>query len=423
MHRYRLWLLAGSAWFLLLVVLANASWVYASAIVLTFNPNAREGGMGETGNAVFWGDVPNYWANPALLGYQRGLGFQSDRSTVAPGLADNIEYRTDRLTVAAYGIGMFFGGLPFSLLKGYELDMGEQEGRDEQGNPTGLFESWQRVRAWGIGVSAAELIYGFFRDPDEEGPGPFRYGDVALGFVYKKYEDQMAPDAVLQDRTLNTKAYTYDYGLLLRLSPYNSVDYPRGDWGLDRTLDVVCGGLRFDFGFGLSVLNARETWLESDDQRDPLPKEHRHGWSIYLATGVTGALRDGLRAERWGWLADALTPLLAWGITEDRALPGIRWDDAGSDYVYEKADKGEERKYSGWELSLANLFHLRRGHLSRPPADVDGDTSGWGLGFHFGRYGSIRYDEATIPQPRGLPDVERRSWSLVIDVQAIWEGR
>ena len=71
-----------------------------------------------------------------------------------------------------------------------------------------------------------------------------------------------------------------------------------------------------------------------------------------------------------------------------------------------------EETGSGWELGLANIFYLRRGHYEAPYVPLEGDTEGWGLNFQLGRMGGVRYDKATVPSAEGLPDEERETWSV-----------
>ena len=43
-------------------------------------PSVRSSGMGFASNAVFWGGDPDYWSNPALLGYHDGIRYEHGTS-------------------------------------------------------------------------------------------------------------------------------------------------------------------------------------------------------------------------------------------------------------------------------------------------------------------------------------------------------
>jgi hypothetical protein len=398
----------------------------AGGIALTYNPSARSAGMGKTGAAVFWGDGPNYWANPALLGYHRGINFEHTGYELATGLADDIFLEADRLTLGFYGVGLSFAGKPFSLLPGYKLDLGEQVVTDETGQVGETFESWMEVKSLSLGVNIAEVLGSETSASSGGVPGLGRFYNGAIGFSYKDYEDRLAPDSVLQDCCGSRgEASTYDYGFLVILSPYNSVDFPNSQSGLDQNLDTICGGIRFDFTYGYSVLNAKEEWIEhaDSDSRDPMPKMYRSEWAVHAVTGLPGSFRDALYQSGRGWLAESLSPLVSIGYSSGSMVPGISWDTQRQDYVFEK-DETEKEEFSGWELSFANIFFLRRGHHKSDAKDIDDDTTGWGIGIHLGKGAGFRYDQGKVPQATGLPDLTYKSWIVFFNVtklKAIWD--
>ncbi len=393
----------------------------AGAIILALNPSARAAGMGQTGTAVFWGDSPNHWANPALLGHHRGLGYQRSEFPLAVGLADDISFEAERWTLGVAGFGLLVAGKPSSSWGGYELDMGEQSITDENGEVIGTFESWMKVQAWGVGFSLAEFADTIAKSEGRAEPGLSRYVDFAAGFTYKNFQDQVVPDEVLQDPSISgsAQANTYDYGFFLRISPLNMIGRVPEPASFAEVLDQLCGGLRLDLSAGLAVLNTKEEYLVrgDSDQADPLPKMHRHGWAARLATGFPAVTSDYWREYGLGWLVDSLTPLVSFGWSVDEMHPGIVWDSEQQRYVYERDEKVAE-KYRGWELSIANIYHVRRGHTRVPAGDIDGDTEGWGWGFHLGDVFGFRYDKATVPQASGLPPVTRESWTVFLDFSA-----
>jgi hypothetical protein len=73
---------------------------------------------------------------------------------------------------------------------------------------------------------------------------------------------------------------------------------------------------------------------------------------------------------------------------------------------------------------VANLFSYRNGHYEDPLGEIDGDTSGWGVGLPIGRFGGLRYDHGTIPQASnsGLSDVKRDAVSGWVDPLELWRA-
>jgi len=246
-------------------------------------------------------------------------------------------------------------------------------------------------------------------------PGFLSRLDLAGGIVWKEIEDELAPDQLLQDMQGGSgHARSHDLGLQVG---YRIID----SRGRDRSPLADFGGMMLAVSAGLSTLNAGDDGIVhiDADQSDPLPKMHVQGWALRFETGLPPDWRTAFRTSGHAWLGDALVPLFSFTYTRQRIEPGILWDEELDEYVYERdsCDCNAETGW-GWEIGLANVFHLRRGHLDGTGL-IEGDTRGWGLHLPFGRWGGLRYDQATVPQAPGLVDVTRESAGFWIDVFAL----
>ncbi len=121
-------------------------------------------------------------------------------------------------------------------------------------------------------------------------------------------------------------------------------------------------------------------------------------------------------------LADSLTPLVSFSYSEQLLAPGIVWneetqtyDDVDYAFGFSDVDPYDVESW-GWELSVANIWYVRKGHVKYEVADIDGDTEGSGIGFRLGNLGGVRWDKATVPQATGLPSVERESFTAWVDL-------
>ena len=95
----------------------------------------------------------------------------------------------------------------------------------------------------------------------------------------------------------------------------------------------------------------------------------------------------------------ALLPSLAHGPTvADQLAPAAAQLMRHSTTRNQHTKTKHEEKGDGWELGVANLFYVRRGHVEALYGDIDGDTKGWGLNVQAGRIGGFRYDRAEVPQ-------------------------
>jgi hypothetical protein len=375
----------------------------AGAIALQFNTSVRAEGMGGAGIAVPWGGDVNNWANPALLAFRPGVRYDRMESQLVPDLADEIFIHSNQVTVGAYGVGLLFAQGP---MDGVFLDMGNQISTNDDGTQGPTFDSWMKAQYHGIGVNLTHVIAAL---NNEQIPDILQRLDVSGGIVWKEFEDMLAPDYVLQDaQGGSSTARCHDLGLL---ASYRFIDSRgHGDGALS-----FLGGLMLAASAGISTLNTGGDFIVhvDADQADPLPKMHVKGWAVHAETGFPAKWES----RDHSWLAEALTPLFSVTYSRQRIQPGITWVEADHDYVYGLDDDEVETGW-GYEIGIANVLHVRRGHL-HGTGQIDGKTRGWGLHIPFGRYGGLRYDKATVPQATGLCDVTRESAGFWIDVYAL----
>ena len=123
----------------------------AGAIILGFQPSVRASGMGGGGVATHWGgDVP-VWSNPGLLGYRTGIRYSNQDAEVASGLADDMGFTDESLTIGLAGVTLLLGREPVA---GSYLDMGTQQAINEEGDVIGEFSSWESAERTGVGMPA-----------------------------------------------------------------------------------------------------------------------------------------------------------------------------------------------------------------------------------------------------------------------------
>jgi hypothetical protein len=370
------------------VLSARDARAQGAARSLDIDASIRFAGAGGACNAVFWGGDPNDWANPALLGYHRGVRYSHGNTQLVPGIG-HVFFKTDRLTVGMGGVGVLLPG----NLTGFGttlLDYGLSEGTDEQGNPTGTFRSFEKIRAWGIGVSLSELLASAARMAGAEPPAFLRYADVAAGYGDKHVVVHLGPGLGGQSET-NAR----DFGVLVRATPIDGIDHH------DEVVDLP---VRLDLSYGYSILNYNDAFLTfiNEDLASPTSRIFRNGYAARAALG----LPEWLGEKHGGWLGRSLTPLVSVSFASDKEH--IQAGDGGSEY---------DVKRWGGELEAANILTLRTGHVTDRLGDIVGKTSGFGLGFRLGDLAGFRHDWASIPQARnsGLPRVKRRGFTAYVD--------
>lgn len=259
----------------------------AGAISLTFPIGARYNALGEAGTALSQ-DVTAMWWNPGGLAFLPQRPEQHDiqimQSSLAAGLADDIS-----LYWAGYAMPMGkHGSLGFALTY---LDMGTQQGTDENGDPTGDFNSYEFAFTTTYGVQVSRTL--------------------GIGLGVKYFQDKLAPD--------------------------NSIQDPRGggsgdSFGVDLGLLWKVPTIRSNIGLAVCNLGPDITHVDQD-QSDPMPRK-----------ATLGIAFSAYHSEAMGLLlvSDYLVPLYKWqeddygfGLETDQAVfgAGLEWNYLRSLFV------------------------------------------------------------------------------------------
>jgi hypothetical protein len=374
---------------------AQAALILSGATSLYIPTSVRSAGMAGASLAAFWGDEPDYWANPALLGYERGLHYQYSYRQLVPSLANDIFIKNERIDVGAYGVGLGFSGLPEHRLGRTLLDFGSSEGQSDH--------SFEAVHSWALGVNLVEVGENALQLVTRRAPSIFRHAEISLGYSTKKVRVHLAPAGSFAAGDDGT-AEAHDRGLVVRLTPYNSLE-GTSEAGASPPLRR----LRLDLGYGRSIQNspdARVTFGGSATQQ-PIARVTGQAFAAHISVGLFSGLREGLKSEGLGWLAHVIGPCLT---------SGLEWDRR-----HESVDGEESRAMDafGLEIGLANILTLRAGHVHEPDFEVDGWSRGWGLGLRFGDVAGFRFDRAEVPQASDLPKVKPKGFTAFLDGVAL----
>jgi len=243
-----------------------------------------------------------------------------------------------------------------------------------------------------------------------------QYLSLAVGFVWSKFEDQLAGDNYLQDgHDGRASGHNTSKGFLVRVTPLNSTS----QGGL---MDNGVFGLKGGAAYGMSLINDSCEFIHHLDAShgDPYPRTYLRGWSANFELNWADNFSRGNQDKFLKLLLGIVDPLFSFTYADQVSEPGYVW--SGNGYVYQRDTSGfHEEIGNGWEMGFGNVYYVRQGHSKAEYGDIDGDTEGWGLNLQLGRLGGYRYDWARVPQARGLPSVEREGWSIWVDPVAIVE--
>ena len=363
-----------------------------------YDASIRAAGMGRVGSAVFWDGDPNQWVNPALLPYHQGIGYEHGTTQLVPDLASDIYFTSDQITLAGWGIGISIGGWPVEEIGGNDLDYGEFDVTDPDGNVIAEVNLVERINAIGIGVSVFQAAENIGRELGWDLPAISRFADVSLGHTWKTWNIEGAEAFGLQT---TGETELKDWGLLARVTPYNGIDHP-GMWpGLESLV-----GARVDVSYAISEINYNDATVAYTDPgfNGPVAQDSHEATAVHAALSLPARVKENARAGTFGWLLDFLTPLVSFGAS---------WEK--SQYAIDDVDTGSEIELEGWEVTLANVVTFRSGHVEDPTNTIVGDTSGWGIRFQYRDVAGVRFDRATVPQSIFLGDVTREGFGVFVD--------
>lgn len=379
---------------LLLALMPVAAWAQGTGRSMDFDTSIRATGMGGASAGVTWGD-PNVWGNIASLSRVSGVRWEHGITRLVPGLADDVWLRSDRLLLGAYGVGLGLLGVP-AVMDGVRLDYGTSQQTDAAGTLMGEFSSFETVKNGQALAFSLPMIL----DALAPANGSTRHWsdvvDLSLGLARKRAHLQLAPGGLGGA----AEATTYDYGVQARFSPLRLLPAPANSGSLNlRDLAL------FDLGLGYSMVNGMggNFVFTSEDQSSPATRMRHAGVAMRLGVRMPRPDASGPLAT----LLEGFDPLVAAGFASDR--------DACANTKDYKVTHG------GYEITIANVFTLRRGHMSDPLGDIDGPTRGWGIGIPLGPWAGFRYDKGTTPQATTLPDVTRSGWTVWCDAVRVWQ--
>jgi hypothetical protein len=357
------------------------------------DPSIASAGMGRTGVAVFWGDDPNDWSNPSLLGYHRGIRYSYGRTQLVPDLADDIFFTSHRFTIGACGIGLSLAGKPIEGLGKFLLDYGESEATDEEGNVIGVFSSFEEVRQFGVGISlfrALESLSGAFGG---HGLDISRHVDLSIGHAWKNIVVDLGT-TLFTGFDGHDETTEKDRGVLLRVTPLGAA--PREG---DRSASMP----RLDASVGFSQRNYGDNSISFySGSLNPIVEERLLG----------AASRLSIPVHLTGSAGELLAPEISLGAAWEEA----RYYDAGERLG------GIAITRTGQEVTLLGILSLRHGFIDDESGAIQDHTWGIGVGLQYRGIGA-RYDWARVPQSSFLDDVTRQGFSVVIDPYRIWQGQ
>lgn len=377
---------------------SSASGQASSGAQSTFlDPSVESAGMGGASVAVFWRDTPDDWANPAVLGLHRGIRYSYGNTQLVPDLADDVYFKSHRILLGGWGVGLNVSGKPIDSMGKLRLDYGLSEATDIDGNVIREFSSYEEIRTFGVGVSLLELASNIAEATGGSRWGVSRWLMVALGHSWKDIVVDLAPeDVTLDGRAGRGETEEKDRGILVRVTPFDGIGArPPGDAeGVRQRVELAGGFAQLNYD------DSKISYID-EDQANSIVEDRRLGFSARWTLALPA---------RGAWIWNFASPTLSAGLALQQ-----------SKYYDESVQVAGTVNRSGEELVVANMLWLRHGYVDDKVGTVENDT--WGLGVSLAYRNAIgaRFDWAQVPQSKYLEqDVERRAVTAFLDPLRLW---
>ena len=352
------------------------------------DPSMAAAGMGRAGASVFWGEFPNGWANPALLGYHVGVHYARGGNDLIPTLASGVTFTSHEVTIGGGGIGIALTGKPIEAIGHLRLDYGLSEVTDIDGNVIGTFSSFERIDQFGIGVNVMEAFATIQRLSGHEPSTLSRVVDLSLGHAWKTVTMELAP--ALITNPVNGQAHQRDVGALLRVTPID---------GFPREGDPVGTSLswRLQVAGGYSMRNYADNGT-GEGFVAFIDEERLVGGSARVSARLPVAEEGGI----WNFVE----PTLALALTVETA----------NYYGGDTKLNGSGITRAGEELGLLETLYLRHGNLYYDAGDLTEHTYGVGVRLRYKKMIGFTYDWAEVPEGVGfLGQIDRQAVTFFVD--------
>jgi hypothetical protein len=126
--------------------------------------------MGGASVAAFWQENPSDHANPALMGFHRGLRFSFGDTKLDEPFTQDGHFESRRYLAGLSGLGVAITGKPIESMGRLRLRYGQLFATDEDGNIVATFSSVQTIRSVAVGVSVLDVVSGVLEARAEPSP-------------------------------------------------------------------------------------------------------------------------------------------------------------------------------------------------------------------------------------------------------------
>jgi hypothetical protein len=377
----------------LLLLILTFNFVSAFAISeyalawLAIDPSSINRAIG--GDAVgvvnIWHSNPlTSYFNPAIPAFHEGFSYGYTRINWLQGSGINdITYNAGLISIGYKGIALTLPAPNAQSKFGIDMDYGQQEITDENGQDLGSFHSYEDAHFYGIAINPIELI----RNLGTVNP-ILNHFDFALGLNEVSIKSVLAPEGQGQSEQNvqgSATASCMDFGAIAKFS-YNVSQYAN--------LEAVYGSSIFNTGDSkISYIN--------QEQADPIFSQNNKGFAL-SASLLPERIFQGQIDPKYIFCENLLSI---------RYLSSSITDDNDADI-----------KGHGTEIGILDTFFFRSGRYEDKPGFVVGNTSGYGINLHYKKMISLSYNYAKVPMGELVDTQKSSDYCLSFDFISLYNA-
>ncbi|MDW7681879.1 MAG: type IX secretion system outer membrane channel protein PorV [bacterium] len=340
---------------LLLILLMGAQQAFAvseaAVLFLMISPGSKAAGMGNSFVAIADDPYASYY-NPAGLAYQYGRHVTIMHVNWLPSLVSDIFYDYLAFCMSIEGLGTIGFNVAY-------INMGENQGMDEFGNPTEKFYSNEYAIAATYGTTISE--------------------NMAVGVGLRFIQSNLAPFGAGQEKgTGQGSAFSFDVGLLYTFPFWNN---------------------KLRWGMNISNMGPKIAYID-EAQADPLPTNLKMGFAYKLIDQKFNKLTIATEINKL-----LVTP------RKDETPADPFWKALVTSWYDEPLQRELDKitKSIGIEYVYGNLIALRTGYYHDKEGKVEYLTFGAGI-----KYSLYSFDFSYVSAEEGHPLANTMRYTLQI---------
>jgi len=332
----------------------------AAVLSLLISPSPQANAMGQTYGALWSNDPMSSAINPAAVGlyarsHMAGAAFFPEKVSWLPQFGNDLW-----LSSTAYNLGLNLEPatkFPVCIGVGFfksRLDLGEQVHTDETGSELGRFHSYEDYANTTLSAAVDYFL------------------QLSVGYTFKSIDSKLGP--IVGGGEARAQVNAHDWGLIVQAPIADILDR------LDKPVTIASTITPFvtpGFSWSKRHIGDSVNYIDAA-QADPLPRQ------AYIGVNVDAGLHyhqnsTAFDLVHYSWAREMDDLLIEREPSGNwKYLSGLNDINFWDNVILGKANSNAIM-HQGWQIGLADVIFIRRGHYEDIEGKVTFDTKGYGI--------------------------------------------